>query len=332
MAAPVIHVNNVSGVAEVLVSRLTRLGCPAYLFQPMLGTYRASRLDRLGLLLRRPADSMRLAREVRARAAGFLHVHFGAFGVLAWPSRLPYVLHLHGSDIRGPRWYNVALTRASLPMARLVLFATPDLAPVVLRHRPDALFLPNPVDLNEFYPRGQETRYDVFVASKLDNGKGVEVAIEGLALLRRSGWRGRIAMLSFGGDARRLRELALSRLGDVEWLPPAARSEMATRYSRASVVVGQLSLGALGMTELEALACGRPVIARWSYRGWYPAEPPLISVSSPEGLARSVDELLSNRHQASELGMAAHDWCRQNHDSMRVARELLGLYREAELM
>ncbi len=329
---PVIHVNDVSGVAQTLVSGLTRVGQPAELFQPAVGTYNAGPLARAALVVRRPLDALRLSMRAAAVRARFFHVHFGAMGWLAWPSRLRYVLHLHGSDVRGPRPYNVALTRLALPRADLVLFATPDLAPAIRRVRPDAVFFPNPIDVSIFRPSTQEPRFDVLVASKLDHGKGVDMAITALACLKRSGWHGRIAMLSFGSDAPWLRELAQRQLGDVHWISRTDRAGMTRVYGGATVVIGQLQTGALGLTELEVLAVGRPLVASWGYPGWYPAEPPLCNARTPDEVASAVARLLADGACRRDLERRGPAWVRRFHSAEATVAGLIQLYRDRGLL
>ncbi len=61
------------------------------------------------------------------------------------------VLHVHGSDVRttiSTKWGWIV--KDNLLQARTVLFSTEDLAPIVHSIRPDALYLPNPVDTSKF--------------------------------------------------------------------------------------------------------------------------------------------------------------------------------------
>ena len=63
------------------------------------------------------------------------------------------VLHCHGSDVRwtihgGWGW----MVKSSLKKAKIVLYSTPDLADVK-PYREDATYLPNPIELDVFYPR-----------------------------------------------------------------------------------------------------------------------------------------------------------------------------------
>jgi hypothetical protein len=64
------------------------------------------------------------------------------------------VLHCHGSDVRwtihgGWGW----MVKSSLKKAEIVLYSTPDLEADVKPYREDAAYLPNPIELDVFYPR-----------------------------------------------------------------------------------------------------------------------------------------------------------------------------------
>ncbi len=90
------------------------------------------------------------------------------------------------------------------------------------------------------------------------------------------------------------------------------------------VVVGGLRLGALGVTELEALATGTPVIA--SVRGdlpqvepYYRSSPPVLPSVTPQSVVDQVTEMISNRDSLVAVGMKGKEWVREYHSADRVA-------------
>ena len=106
--------------------------------------------------LRRAADGARWLRT--RRGADIVHIHYGPNGYYGWGARAPYVLHLHGSDVRVDlhRPAAGALMRRSLKGAAAVLYSTQDLAEAVEALRPDAQWLPNPLSLEALTGRGGE--------------------------------------------------------------------------------------------------------------------------------------------------------------------------------
>ena len=69
------------------------------------------------------------------------------------------VLHVHGSDVRwviDTRKYGW-IVRSNLKYATKILYATPDLEPLVVKTRPNAMYLPTPVKTNMFTPKHANT-------------------------------------------------------------------------------------------------------------------------------------------------------------------------------
>jgi glycosyltransferase involved in cell wall biosynthesis len=91
--------------------------------------------------------------KVLATSGDLYHVNYAlqdAYLVSKLKRRLD-VLHVHGSDVRttlNTKWGWIV--KHNLLKARTVLFSTEDLAPIVNDFRPDAAYLPNPVDTLRF--------------------------------------------------------------------------------------------------------------------------------------------------------------------------------------
>ena len=114
----------------------------------------------------------RIASTVRNHIPPFevAHYHWGPNGLAASirggnGPQPPWVLHLHGSDIRRSN----PITARAVREANAVLYSTPDLAPLIGR---DATYLPNPVQRAE---RGEDV-YRVAIASRPDPVKGTAIA------------------------------------------------------------------------------------------------------------------------------------------------------------
>lgn len=93
--------------------------------------------------------------------------------------------------------------------------------------------------------------------------KGLDLALKALALARRRGAAARLTVIGAGAMARRWRALADGLdLGDaVTWEPWRPRAELAAAYAAHDVLVCPALRDSGGLVVLEALACGRPVIA-----------------------------------------------------------------------
>jgi len=87
--------------------------------------------------------TLKMAWKLRRIKCDLVHAHFcRSSAYAAYLSGKPYIVHCHGSDIRGGmNW----LQRRCIKKARKVLVSTPDLLEIL----PNATWLPNPVDTEQ---------------------------------------------------------------------------------------------------------------------------------------------------------------------------------------
>jgi glycosyltransferase involved in cell wall biosynthesis len=128
------------------------------------------------------------------------------------------------------------------------------------------------VDLERFAFRGvREADRDaprILFAGRLHPEKGPEVAIEALASLRRRGVAATLTLAGAPVDESYGRSLhALAQARDVaphlRWLGAVDRGALPRLYAEADVFVfiSRTPTEGLGLTWLEAMACGTPVVA-----------------------------------------------------------------------
>lgn len=328
-ALRVVHVNDIASVASVLAAAQARRGAATRVLdppKPLAGLpypwkiasfpFRAAPLAATALALRRDR------REI-------VHVHYATQGVAAILAGRRYVIHCHGSDVRGARPGSVRgrFLAAILRRAALVLFATPDLAGDVRQFRPDAAFIPNPIDTAAFAPGADATR-DVLLASRLDPVKGGETAIAGLARLLERRPETTVTVVAFGS----LLDQARARLGDrARFVAPVAHEQMPGLLRDHRVVLGQFRLGILSQLELEALACGVPVVTGFRYADAYLEHPPIIDADTGPEVAERLAGLLDAESRQAR-GAAGRAWVVANHDADAVAERLCAAYAAAGLI
>jgi glycosyltransferase involved in cell wall biosynthesis len=211
-------------------------------------------------------DILRLRRLTRSGDFTHVHVHYALFAHLADLAGAPYSLHLHGGDLlldlRGG--LKRRLTRRGIARATRVAVATPDLLELARAYRPDAVYIANPIALPPLpAPPPPRAQPHVIVVSKMDRLKGWDRQPEVLESLRAV-----LPGLSFTFFAHgqlpqetrvRLSERLVGLGGRV--MSPLTRAEFHARLAEADFALGQLEVGSLGMSELEAIASGVPTIA-----------------------------------------------------------------------
>ena len=330
----VLHVNDCASTTVQLVAEARRRGLPWH-HLPLAGRGRdwSGARGRTAFL----AAGARWAAELGARAAraDLLHVHYASVARHTRWTRRPWVLHAHGTDVRSqqyePRW--TGPVRRALREAAEVRYSTPDLAEHVLPHRPDARYLPVPLDLGAL-PRWQPPpRPAVLFASRWEPVKGGAAQLASARALRAAlPAEVELLGLDWGPGAPE------AAAAGVRLLPRRDRAGFLRLLAGATVVVGQGS-GMLAASELEAVGTGAPVAAVLR-PDWYPAgapdaDPAVLGGTaawSPDPAARA-DAVVAGVRAALEdpagasARLAGPEWLRAGHDVRAAVEDLRLSYR-----
>ncbi len=271
----VLHVNDSAFTTTVLLAEARRRGL-SWSYQPIA----VSDPEWHGPVgrARRAARGARWAVGLGRRAlrADLLHVHGATVANHTSWVRRPYVLHLHGTDIRTlqyDRRYAAIVARA-LDGAVTVLYSTPDLRAHARRRRADATLFPVPIDVDSLPHKSPPATPTVFFTSRWEPVKGLSVQLAVAAELRRRHGGG-LSMIGidWGIGAPAARELS------VVLLPRSTHGEFLRLVAASTVAVGQPT-GMVAASELEAVGIGVPVVAALR-PDWYgpddgPAPPPVF--------------------------------------------------------
>jgi glycosyltransferase involved in cell wall biosynthesis len=313
---------------------LRRLGHQADLILPRESAERRLWCKVLALPGRVP-ETLRLGRQIRSGGYDIVHVHVANAGWMATLGGYPYVVHCHGSEIRPglsqPGRRQLALY--TLRRAEHVFYVTPDLYAHLRPYRPDATLLPNPVDTEHFCPAQRPTVGDgpvrVLIAIPLTLVKHPEPAYEAVAALQALTDSGAmtVAALGFGKHIAAYGHL-LGRKG-IQYLDPRPYDTMAALYNDYDVIIGQLQIGSLGMIELEAMACGKPVITLCdldSYALAYGEAPPVLSANTAAQIAAHLRDLAEHPARRASLGQQARAWVERHHSFEAIGQRLVAQY------
>jgi len=328
------HVNDIAFVGSTLAREMRRQGHEADLIEP----------PRVGASIAYPWKAVTFpirlaglaATAFRLRRAGYdvVHVHYARLGILGPLSGQPYVLHCHGTDVRGlalgTPWARIV--EPALRRAAAVYYATPDLAKDVLPIRPGATFLPNPIDTRLFTPdeAGPMPSRDVLVGVRLDHTKGADAITKTIQALLRIRPVTTLTVVAQGSGFRAFR----SAMGDdthVEVVEPMPQRELPALFRRHRLTLGQLRVGAIGNFELEAIATGLPVVANFQYPEAYDEPPPIVPAGLPEETARRMGELLDDEGARLALAALGPAWIARHHAADMIAARLIDDYRRLGL-
>ena len=331
----VLHVNECGSVTRDLVKGLRKVGIEADIYQPTIGTYRSSRLKRSLLPLIRNWEALKLYLLVKKRHYDVIHIHYASLAYLTIVTGLPYFLHCHGSDLRRDLYRPMlgAITREAVRKAIHVFYVTPDLQRHLDVLRSDAIFLPNPIDLEKFKPLSNIESFKprILCISKMEPFKGVERIIQIIERIWKIRPEVEVAIFNFGNvrslDSFIEKHHQESRL---ILLPRIPHDQMPQLISSYRVILGQQSpaIGALGLSELEAMACGKPVVCPFNYPDAYPQPPPVVASSTLEDAVNNILRLLDDPNLCISIGREARTWVSEYHNPQKIVKTLVDFYRQ----
>lgn len=324
----VLYIHNINRVAETYGKILARQGHTVTLYEPSLAGGAAPLPIKLSLMPARVISLRKIVSKLNSHNFDLVHIHWASYGALGLVSRVPYVVECHGDDVRkrlDNPFFRPVLTTI-LQRAAAVLCITPDLLPVVQAVRPNALFLPAPIDTEQFAPveKIRKHPWTILLFARLDPEKGAEIATQGIARFVERHPSVRVQLLDWGLLKTQYKRLYRDRFEFVPLVPP---QEVQRLICSADVVVGQFILGAIGLAELQAMSCARPVIASFRYASAYSTPPPLCQAQTVEEIDQRLEDLFQHPEEAAAIGQRARAWIINNHESCMLAARLENIYR-----
>jgi glycosyltransferase involved in cell wall biosynthesis len=204
-----------------------------------------------------------------------------------------------------------------------ILVSTPDILSIAKRFREDAEYLPNPVDTEFFYPKPaveHEGKKRVLIASDSTwSVKSTDLAIRALSRIKNAV---DVSIVAYGVDFAKTLALASSLGLNLTVLPKVPHERFNEYYWNTDLVIDRFKMGSLGLVSLEAIACGRPVIAYVSSE--YPEykDFPLKDLNQEEEIAGAIESF------SDELWKKEYAYLEKNHIPNVVIPKLLNIYNE----
>lgn len=312
------EINDIASVASDLAKGLRARGHEVTVIQPRLVGGSLPWMVKPVVGPVRGVEWAQMIRQVHEGNFDAVHIHYAYLGMLGVLGKFPYILHCHGSDVREITPFTRPMIQRALRNADQVFYATPDLAAYVVGERPDAEFLPNPVDTELFRPLQPARDHNaVFVCCGLTDIKGaprILAACQRLAAIRPDI---RITAIA-GGDYT----AEFAALPNVTLIPHQERQRLPEVMAQHGVVIGQVLLGVVGMAELEAMASARPVVAWFTHRGAYPEFPPFLRAVDGYDIAAAVIRLVDDAAERQQVGDASRAWVQHYHNVADVAERV----------
>lgn len=290
-------------------------------------------------VLRHFIQALAIRRLIRKIRPDILHSHFikedGWYGALA--GFHPFFLTGWGSDVymRGDNWFYRALSRLAVKAADIVTVDSEDqkTALVAIGASPNKVTVVQwGVDLERFTPQvspglrkqlGLPDGPIILSLRQLKKIYNVDIIMEAFARLLTRYKNAILVVLDTGPDLEDLKNRAgrLGIVGSVKFVGPQPY-EMIPEYLVASdIVVSVPSSDGTSMSMLEAMACGKPVVATDlpSAREWIQdgVNGCLVPVRDPDRLAGSLLFLLDHPEIAARYGQNAIQVVRERADHQK---------------
>ncbi|TMC79688.1 MAG: glycosyltransferase family 4 protein [Chloroflexi bacterium] len=253
-----------------------------------------------------------------------IHIHWVPRGIVGLLARRPFLIQAHGSDlhmhVNTPGLH--MLCRMVLERSRAIFYVTPNLETYIQRFA-NKLYLPNPINVRSVAdsPRAPQRVRRIAIFMRLDPVKGVERVFPAVQRLASMGIE--ITALKWGP----LTADYVDRFGEfVRFVDPVNHDRIGESLSQFDLVVGQMEQGALGLSELEAMAAGRPLISGID-RDLYPGDkPPVVSSYDPDELVEQIGRLVDDGRRLENLSREGRAWVRRNHGYERHLELLESAY------
>ena len=260
---------------------------------------------------------------------------------------LPVFVSLHGINY-APRYYGIPGRRKMFATAlcaanRVILVGEPlrSFFYEICGRSENFCVVPNgvdiPIGLTEDKLRFSGLIMRFISVSNLEEGKGVDVALRGLALARQRGFENwNFTIVGDGTEHRNLIDLSrsLGLNGKVHFLGSQAHERIYELLNKADVFILPSYREAFGIAYLEAMACGLVAIG---VRGQGPEAfieqgktGFLVEPKSPDSIADYVLDIAAQPLAMRQMGLAAAAFVRDKFTWDEHARRLLEVYREVE--
>jgi len=274
---------------------------------------------------------------IESKDYDIIHVNGAYAGSLPLSVGKPYILHCRGSDVRENLKKPIIgkLTKKYIIKADKVLVSTPDLVDVVKPLREDVEYVPNGIETDIFKPKDTDNnKIKILLSSALTKVKGGEKMIKAIKIVKEkypdievnaSGLGKEPVKNSISNIHRILSREDIEKIGIN--LLPVFPFELIKSWSEIiqdhDIILGQFVLGSLGMSDLEAMSCGKPLITYLR-----DIKCPAISTASPDIIAKVVIDLIENKELRIKKGEESREWILKYHDAKKISKRLKNIYEE----
>ena len=204
--------------------------------------------------------------------------------------------------------------------------------------RLNARVIPNGIDLEMFspaaprLPKYDESKLTLLFLSRLEPRNGLDLMLQSFEIVRRQ--RSDVRLVVVGDGPRRAEyqaKVPAAYAKDVDFVGPVL-DERASYYRTADIYCAPISKASFGMTLLESMACGTPIVATEN-DGYLdllgPEEGVMVPHGDPQHFADAILPLLADKDLRARLGRggiakaATYAWSKVTEQVVAYYEEIL---------
>ena len=285
-----------------------------------------------------------LGRILKKHAIDLIHTHHAGLRTLRgimtkelWKLRVPLVVTVHGGEFyREDR--NLVMTKFVLEEASKIIVTSEKVKNLVKALDIDLsklVKIPNGVDTNYFRPlnlkKSGKTIKLLFVG-RISRIKGVHDLMESFKSLAHRYENLKLILVSSGGTPLALKLIRKFELeGKVEVIEGVPHKDMVYVYNSADIFVLPSRFEAFGMSILEAMSCGLPVVTTYQYNNKHEFVKDrvngfLVQVGNVADLTDKLSRLIEDEHLRQRLGKKARETVVKEFNWHLIAEKVIDVY------
>jgi glycosyltransferase involved in cell wall biosynthesis len=318
----VLQLNNIAEIAPKLSEQQSLVGINSTfinLWKPFGSSGGALKLLSIPIRL---IHALFLRLKIHLGDYDIVHIHYATSALFFLGIKAKLIVHVHGSDVRDQH-FNVLrfkINQLIFNHADLIFYSTPDLKAHLDNYHVDAHFIPNPVDIANFFESCPPRHRNIFIHASISRIKGAPIIIEALNKVKDLHPHLKISFLGFGDMLDKITHLNFHRL------PRFSPEKLKDLISESGLILGQFKVGAIGMSELEALACKRPVICHFEYDHFYAEAPPLLKARTADEIVAFINQYANDPESFLKDKDYFREWVIKYHSKEKIERLIFQYY------
>ena len=187
----------------------------------------------------------------------------------------------------------------------------------------------NGIDTKKFHVINIKKKSDLVHVGRLSYAKNIDVIIKALKILADKGIKPSLTIAGRGPEMKNLKKFSSLNKLNVKFLGAVSHGELVKIYNSAEIFVTASTIETEGIVLLEAMACGKPIIAVKAL-----AIPSIVKnnvnglLSEPfnsEEIAKNIEKLLKNKTMIKKMSKKSAEFAKK-YDLNIVNNQLESLY------